>query len=385
MKIVFTGGGTAGHILPILAIVREIKANYTDLKFIPYYIGPKPDEYILNLLKEEGIKIKIIITGKLRRYFSFKIFLDFLKIPIGLTQAFFLLFFLGPDLIFSKAGYGSFSVAFWANLFNIPFFLHESDAVLGLAAEIESKWAQEIFFSFPLNDFNTSNKDQKTFLQKGIVIGNPIRKEILGGSREEAQKIFNLQNKKPVILILGGSQGAQKINEVILDVLPAFLRSFELIHQTGSRNFSEIKKEVDAILVDEDLKKNYHFYPFLDEYSLKQALAVADFVVSRAGAGAIFEIAAAGKPAFLIPLSHSSRNHQLKNAYFFVRSGGGEIIEEINLTSHFLLTKLEHIFSRPDLLVEMIENSKNFSRPNAAKVVAVYLVEYFKQISGKGT
>lgn len=373
MKIVFTGGGTAGHIFPILAIIREIKKNYPDLKFRPYYIGPGPDKYISELFKKEEIKIKEIFTGKLRRYFSLENFFDLFKLPIGLIQAFFWLFFLGPDLIFSKGGYGSFPVAFWANIFGIPLFLHESDSVLGLASKIESKWAQEIFLSFPIIDFLPQSK--------GIVIGNPVREEILKGSKEEAQKIFNLQGNKPLILILGGSQGAQKINEVILEILPAFLKDFELIHQTGEKNFLEIKKEAEAILIEEELKKNYHPFPFLEEEFLKHGLAAADLVISRAGAGAIFEISAAGKPILLVPLSHSAQGHQLKNAYFFVQKGGGEVIEESNFIPHFLLTKLKHLFSRPDLLIKMAINSKNFSQSNAAKIIGCYLVDYFIQLS----
>lgn len=375
MKIVFTGGGTAGHIFPFLAIVREIKKNYPDLNFKPYYIGPNLNEHISGLLEKEEIRIIKILTGKLRRYFSLENFLDIFKLPIGLIQSFFWLFFLGPDLVFSKSGYGSFPVAFWANIFGIPFFLHESDSVFGLASKIESKWAQEVFLSFPLIDSLDKNK--------GIVVGNPVRQEILEGSKKEAQKLFKLQGNKPLILILGGSQGAQKINEVILEILPAFLKDFEIIHQTGRKNFLEVKKEAEAILTDEDLKKDYHPFPFLEEEFYKQALVVADLIISRAGAGAIFEISAAGKPALLIPLAQSAQNHQLKNAYIFTEKGGGEVIEESNFSPHFFLTKLKHLFSRQDILTKMKENSKNFSRSNAAKIIASYLIEYFTQLSNK--
>lgn len=375
MKIVFTGGGTGGHIFPILAIVREIKKNYPDLKFRPYYIGPKPDKYILGLLEKEGIRIKEILSGKLRRYFSLENFLDIFKLPLGLIQAFFWLFVLTPDLVFSKGGYGSFPIAFWANIFGIPFFLHESDIVFGLASKIESKWAQEVFLSFPITKFLPQSK--------GIVVGNPIRQEILGGSKEEAKKIFGLKGDKPLVLILGGSQGAQKFNEVILEILPAFLKNFELIHQTGQKNFIEVKKEADAILTDEELKKNYHLFPFLEENFLRHGFGAADLIISRAGSGSIFEIAAVGKPAFLIPLPHAAQNHQLRNAYFFAEKGGGEVIEESNFNPYFLLTKLKHLFSRPDILIAMAENSQKFSRPIAAKVIAFYLIEYLIQFSNK--
>jgi len=369
MKVIFTGGGTGGHIFPILAIIREIKQIYTQADLGLYYVGPD-DKSDLKLLIEEGVKIKKIASGKLRRYFSFKNFLDFFKIPIGIVQAFFWLFFLMPDLVFSKGGYGSFPVAFSAKILGIPLILHESDVSPGLASRIESKWAQEIFVSFPKTEFFPKDKI--------ILVGNPIRKSILGGDKEKAKNLFNLRKGKPVVLILGGSQGAQKINDLILDILPEMLSSVELIHQTGRKNFNNVKAEAEAVLFDKFLKKFYHPFAFLDETLLREALAVSDLVISRAGAGSIFEIAASGKPAILIPISESAQNHQIKNAYSFAESGGGEVIEEKNLTPHFFLEKIKFIVSRPDILQEMSQGSLNFSRPKAAKIIASYIIEYLK-------
>ncbi|RLC39711.1 MAG: UDP-N-acetylglucosamine--N-acetylmuramyl-(pentapeptide) pyrophosphoryl-undecaprenol N-acetylglucosamine transferase, partial [Candidatus Nealsonbacteria bacterium] len=175
MKIVFTGGGTAGHIFPIIAIVREMKKIHPEKDLRLFYIGPK-DEYSLTLLSQEGVKIKLIFTGKLRRYFSFKNFLDLVKIPVGIFQALFWLFVLAPDLVFSKGGYGSFPTVFAANILRIPIFLHESDSVPGLASKIESKWALEIFTSFEKSEYFPK--------EKIICVGNPIRKEILEGDIE---------------------------------------------------------------------------------------------------------------------------------------------------------------------------------------------------------
>ena len=369
MKIVFTGGGTGGHIFPILAICREMKKIYTkpDLKL--YYLGPE-DKYGLDLLSQEGIIVKKILTGKLRRYFSLKNFLDFFKMPIGFLQAFFWLFFLAPDLIFSKGGYGSFPIALAGNILSIPIFLHESDIRPGLASKIESKWALEIFISF--HETEIFPKDKR------VLVGNPIRKEILGGRKEEAKKMFNLKGDKPVILITGGSQGSEKINEIVLEILPELLKDFEIIHQTGENNFKRIKAESEALLSDETLKKYYHPFPFLKESDLKGSLAVSDLVVARAGSGSIFEIAAANKPAILIPLSHSAQNHQLKNAYAFSESGGGEVMEEKNLTPHFFLEKIKYLFERIDILEKMARNSQEFAQPRAAKIIASYIIEYLK-------
>ena len=374
MKIVFTGGGTGGHIFPILAICREIKKIYPKPDLRLYYIGPK-DKYTLNLLSKEGVKVKKILTGKLRRYFSFKNLLDFFKMPIGFIQSFFWLFFLAPDLIFSKGGYGSFPVTWVSNIFNIPIFLHESDVRPGLASRIESKWALEIFISFLKTEFFPKDKR--------VLVGNPIREEILGGSRDKAKETLKLRGDKPLILFIGGSQGSEKINEIILEILPDLLKNFEIIHQTGRKNFKKVLAESKAVLFDENLRKYYHPFPFLKEPDLKEAFGASDLVVSRAGSGSIFEIAACGKPAILIPLPYAAQNHQLKNAYEFCDKGGGEVIEEKNLKPHFFLEKLKYLFERTDILENMAEKSQGFAKTRAAKVIASYIVAYFAAVKSK--
>lgn len=376
MKIVFTGGGTGGHIFPILAIIREIKRQYGDSDLKIYYIGPS-DKYASDLFKKEGVKIKKILTGKLRRYFSFWNFIDFLKVPLGIIQSFFWLFFLAPDIVFSKGGHGSFPVAFTANIFSIPLFLHESDAVPGLASKTSSKWATEIFVSF-LNQEEFPN-------EKIVFLGNPVRKEVFNGSKEEAKKIFNIQGDKKIILILGGSQGAQTINEVILDILPDLLRQFEIIHQAGKKNLKNVEAQANAIMPGQELKRYYHLFGFLNENEYASALATCDFIVSRAGSGTIFEIAANAKPAILVPLPDSAQDHQSKNAYAFHDSGGGDVIEQKTLTGNFLLEKLKHLLSRPDILAEMSNNSQKFGRPRAGEVIASYLVEYIKAMKSKNS
>jgi len=371
MTIIFTGGVSGGHIFPIVAICRQIKKNSSVRDIKLYYIGPK-ERYAAGLLEKEGVKIKTVLTGKIRRYFSFRNFLDLFKIPIGLIQSFFWLFFLSPDIVFSKGGSGSFPVSLMAKFLGIPLFLHESDSVPGMVSKIESKWATEIFVSF---------LDKEAFpTEKIICLGNPVREETLKGSKERAKEMFNLRGDKPLILILGGSQGSQRINEVILEILPEMLKSFELIHQTGKNNFRSVKLESEGILSSPEIKKYYHIFPFLKENYYKNALVAADLVVSRAGSGSIFEIAAAAKPAILIPLAGAAQEHQLKNAYNFAESGGGEVIEEKNLRPHFLLEKLKHLSLRTDILESMAEGSRSFARPRAAEIIASYLIGYLKAL-----
>lgn len=371
MKIVFTGGGTAGHIFPIVAVARELKRSCSapqDLKL--FYFGPK-DEYSFQLLVQEGIKIKKICSGKIRRYFSLLNILDIFKVPLGIWQAWWALFFLAPDIIFSKGGYGSFPVAFAAWFLRIPIFLHESDVVPGVASKIQSKWAVEIFTSFPDTEYFPK--------EKVMNVGNPVRQEILKGSKEEAKRIFELKGDRPLILAVGGSQGAKCLNNLILEILPELLREFELVHQTGKQNFKEVKAESEVMIEDKTLQSYCHIFPFLDEQQLNHILFACDFVVSRGGAGSIFEIAACGKPAILIPLASSAQDHQLKNSYRFAESGAGEVITEENLKPHFFLERLKFFFSRRDILQEMADSSLAFARPKAGKIIANYLLEYLNQ------
>jgi UDP-N-acetylglucosamine--N-acetylmuramyl-(pentapeptide) pyrophosphoryl-undecaprenol N-acetylglucosamine transferase len=369
MKILFTGGGTGGHILPIIATVRELRRGLSEEKMEFYYIGPK-DPFGSILLSQEGIEIKRVMAGKIRRYLGFKsIFqnlIDIFKIPIGIIQAFAYIFHLAPDLIFSKGGYGSIPAVIAGWILQVPIFLHESDVCPGLANRFLSKFALEIFVSFPKTEYFSP--------QKIYLVGNPIRREILEGAPDVAKKMFNLSGEKPVILILGGSQGAQRINDLTFRILPQLLKDYELIHQCGEGNFKEMK--VESKVIAKDLIKYYHLYPFLKELELRQAYAASTLIISRAGAGSIFEIAALGKPSILIPLPESAQNHQVKNAYSYAQSGACIVVEEENLIPHFFLDKLAGLFAQPEQLEKMSRKAKEFSKPKAAKTIAEYIVEY---------
>lgn len=369
MKILFTGGGTGGHIFPIVAIIRELK-KISKEKLDFFYLGPK-DEFGQEILSKEGVKIKNVLTGKWRRYIEPKSILnnivDIFKIPIGFFQALFYLLVWYPDLIFSKGGFGSIPAVIAGWILRIPIFLHESDIFPGMSNRILSKFALEIFTSFP----NTPCVPKK----KTILVGNPIRSEILNVSKEEAVKFFNLTGQKPIILILGGSQGAQRINEKILEILNELLKNFEVIHQTGKQNFNTVKKEAEVILLEE-LKNFYHPFPFFNEMEIKMAYTAADLIISRAGAGTIFEIAAFAKPSILIPLPEAAQNHQFHNAYEFSKTGATIVLLEENFTPRFFLEKIKFLFSHPEKIKEMGEKAKNFSRPLAAKIIASYLYEF---------
>ncbi len=371
MKILFTGGGTAGHIFPIVAVIRAIRENYPHEAFDFFYIGPK-DNFAKEIFSKEGIETRTILAGKLRRYFSFKNIIDIFKLPIGILQAFYYVFVLSPDIIFSKGGYGSLPVIFTGWILQVPIFLHESDVSPGLANKIAGKFALEIFISFSI-------KQTEYFPPKKMLsVGSPVRKEILCGSKQKAKRIFNLMGDKPLILVLGGSQGAQRINDKLLVILPELLGNFEVIHQTGKANLEQVKKE-SGVTITQDLQKYYHPVGFLTQEQFSSALMASDIIISRAGAGTIFEIAAAAKPSILVPLAGSAQNHQVKNAYAFAQNGATIVIEEVNFRPHFVLERIKYLFSQPEVLKEMGKRAREFSRPDAARIIAEYLVTYLKQ------
>lgn len=373
MKILFTGGGTGGHIFPIIAVIRELK-KLTKEKVDLFYIGPK-DEISQIFLSKEEVKIKTISAGKLRRYFDLRAFfqniIDIFKFPIGFVQAFFQIFFLAPDLIFSKGGYGSISPTLAGFLLKKPIFLHESDIISGRANRLMAKFSLKIFISFP--------KTESLPADKIIPAGNPIRSELLAGSKEKAKEIFNLTGEKPIILIFGGSQGAQRINNLIFQILPEILMEFELIHQLGSQNFKEFKNSAELKLSNfPEIKKYYHSFPFLDEEELRAAYCVCDLILSRAGSGSIFEISAIGKPSILIPLPESAQNHQLKNAQSYAKNGACLVLQEKNLTPLILLEKLKKLMAEAQELRKMEKSAKEFARPEAGKLIAESILKELK-------
>jgi UDP-N-acetylglucosamine--N-acetylmuramyl-(pentapeptide) pyrophosphoryl-undecaprenol N-acetylglucosamine transferase len=357
-KIVLAGGGTGGHIFPLIAVARQIKAFDEEVKLI--FIGPKT-EFENIFLEGEGFEIKNILSGKIRRYFSLQNFIDIIKIPIGILQAFIYLFFEAPDIIFSKGGYGSFPTIIAGWFLRIPIIIHESDAVPGLTNRILAKFAKRILVSFPKTPYFS--------VKKMLLVGNPIRLEILNGKRDEAIQQFKLHNDRPILLVIGGSQGAQRINEKILSMLSQLLEKFEIIHQVGENNYRNFKKEIEANFPAESLQF-YHVYPFLKEKEMANAYAVSDLIISRAGSGSIFEIAAVGKPSILIPLPEAAQNHQVENAYRYAQTGAAIVIEEKNFTPHLFLGKLKWLFNHPEELEKMSQAAKKFAKIDAAKKIA---------------
>ncbi len=368
MKILLAGGGTGGHFFPLIAVTRSIY-KISELQRIGkieiFFMSDDPINNDLLLINQ--IKFIKIPAGKMRRYFSFLNLIDLFKLIFGIIVSFFKIYSLFPDVIFSKGGYASFPVLLSARFLKIPIIIHESDSIPGIVNKWSGKWARSVAISFA--------ETAKFFKQeKTIFTGNPVRQQILGGNEAEAIQKFDLEERVPVVLFLGGSQGAEKINENVLEILPAILKNFQVIHQTGSKNFNDVFERSKIILNKFELTHRYHVFPFLNEGELKNAAKATSLVVSRAGAGSIFEIAAWGLPSILIPISDSAQNHQRENAYIYAGNGACEIIEEENLKPHLLLAQIEKILYDNNRREKMSLVAKNFSMPNASDLIAQEII-----------
>ncbi len=273
-----------------------------------------------------------------------------------------------PDVIVSKGGYGSFPVIFAAWLYQIPIILHDSDAVPGLANRKMARFAKKIILSFESAKKYFKPKQQN----KIIVIGNPVRTELLDGEKNKAREMFKISSDKPIILIIGGSQGAEKINEIVTNTLPRLLEIAEIIHVTGEKNFKNIEKEGQK-------SAGYHLYPFLNSEQLKHAFAIVNLIISRAGAALIFEIAACGKPSILIPLPNAASNHQRENAFEFSKISGAIVLDQENLTPNLFLTAISNLLNNPDKLKKMSEKSKTFYNPNTPELIKDEILKYDKK------
>jgi UDP-N-acetylglucosamine--N-acetylmuramyl-(pentapeptide) pyrophosphoryl-undecaprenol N-acetylglucosamine transferase len=371
MKILLTGGGTGGHFYPLVAVAAELKVIARDRQLVPpeiFYAGP--NEYDAKALFENGITFLRVPAGKWRRYFSFFNFTDGLKTLTGLGLALWHLYFLYPDVVFSKGGYASFPVLWAAKLLRIPVLIHESDAHPGRVSVWSAKFAARIALAFPEAANYLPIKPESPV----AVVGQPIRPALKRPRPEGAREFLKFAPEWPVVLILGGSQGAQSINNLIGDVLPQLVAKAAVVHQVGPKNLSEAKKLADFKLADPAQRSRYQVFDTLTEGSLAMVAGVADLVISRAGAGAIFEIANWGLPAIIIPLPEEVSHDQRANALSYGASGGAVVIEQANLTPSILMSEIGQILDNPELKTKMGEAARTFARPDAGRVIAEEIV-----------
>jgi len=334
--IVLTGGGTAGHVTPNIAMIPALQEKGFKISYIGSYDGIEK-----KLIEEMGIPYYGISSGKLRRYFDVKNFTDPFNVIKGFFEAKKLMKKLNPDVVFSKGGFVTVPVVVAAKLSKVPAFIHESDMTPGLANKLCLPFCTKVCCNFPEAIKNLPAK-------KAVLTGTPIRQELLSGSKENALKFTGLTAEKPVIMIIGGSLGSVVVNNAVRKILPELLKEFQVIHLCGKGK------------VDESLKKQtgYVQYEYIKD-ELADLFALSDMIISRAGANAICEISALKKPNLLIPLSaNASRGDQILNARSFERLGYSKVIEEEQLTDSLLLDEIKDLYKNKDNFIEKMSQSK---------------------------
>ncbi|GLC80843.1 undecaprenyldiphospho-muramoylpentapeptide beta-N-acetylglucosaminyltransferase [Lacrimispora brassicae] len=338
-KIILTGGGTAGHVTPNLALIPSLKERNYDIHYIGSHQGIEGQ-----LIKRAGIPYDGISSGKLRRYFDLKNFSDPFRVLKGYWEALKLIKNHKPDVVFSKGGFVAVPVVLAAKHCKVPVIIHESDMTPGLANKLCIPAAVKVCCNFP-ETLPYLPKD------KAVLTGSPIRKELLKGDRLTGLKYAQLSANRPVILIIGGSLGSVTVNTALRSILPKLLKNYQVIHICGKGNLDESLIGMEG----------YVQYEYVDA-PLKHLFAAADLMISRAGANSICEILALRKPNILIPLSAAaSRGDQILNARSFAKQGFSFLLEEENLTGDSLLQAITETFANRQTFILKMEQSELYN------------------------
>ena len=334
-RIILTGGGTAGHVTPNIALLPRLRELQYDIHYIGSYNGMEK-----NLIEKQGIPYHGIASGKLRRYFSLQNFTDPFRVLKGFSEANKLIKKLKPDVIFSKGGFVSVPVVIAGKRNHVPVIIHESDMTPGLANKISIPSASKVCCNFP-------ETLQALPAEKAVLTGSPIRRELMSGDKDKARAFCGFKERRPVILIVGGSLGAAAVNDAVRKLLPELLKDFQVIHLCG-------KGKLDASLANTE---GYIQFEYIQD-ELKDLFALSDIVVSRAGANAICELLALHKPNLLIPLSaKASRGDQILNARSFERQGFSIVLEEEELTDELLLSSIRRLYAERDKFIQTMNQS----------------------------
>ena len=334
-RIILTGGGTAGHVTPNIALLPRLRELQYDIHYIGSYNGIEKE-----LIEKQQIPYHGIASGKLRRYFSLKNFTDPFRVLKGFSEANHLIKTLKPDVIFSKGGFVSVPVVIAGKRNHVPVIIHESDMTPGLANRISIPSAYKVCCNFPETLKSLPE-------EKAVLTGSPIRQELLTGDPDKARSFCGFHDQKPVILVVGGSLGAASVNQAVRSILPELLKDFQVIHLCG-------KGKLDTSL--NGLEGYAQFEYIQDE--LRHLFALSNIVISRAGANAICELLALQKPNILIPLSASaSRGDQILNARSFERQGFSKVLEEETLTNESLLNTIHELYKNRQQYITAMQHS----------------------------
>lgn len=360
-----TGGGTGGHVFPLVAVARALKkiSARGGVNLRMFFIGP--EEFSLDVLRDEGIAIKKIIqAGKLRRYLSWRHLIEFIKIPVAFVEAFFKIWRLKPNVVLGKGGYGSVIPVIAAWLLGRAVLVHESDVKPGLANRLLAKLCSgSVALSF--RETTVYFPKNKIFL-----VGNPVRFKFGGLGRSSAAEILKFKPTRPVIFVSGGSQGAAGINNLIGRSINQLTRHYALIWSTGLENFRPVIEKL-KVKIDGNIK----LIPFLSEPELAAAYTLAELVVIRAGAGSIFEAAAFGRPSMLVPLAGAAADHQRANARAYADTGAAVVLNENALTDKVFTKSIDDLMSDPARRGTMAQRARQFAKIEAAEDIAEILLD----------
>ncbi|XOK64490.1 undecaprenyldiphospho-muramoylpentapeptide beta-N-acetylglucosaminyltransferase [Paenibacillus elgii] len=349
--IVFTGGGSAGHVTPNIALMNKLQQLGWEVCYIGSATGIEKD-----IIEREGVPFYSISSGKLRRYFDLKNFIDPFRVIKGVYESYRLLRRLKPAIVFSKGGFVSAPVVLGSRMNKIPVIIHESDMTPGLANKMSIPFATKVCVTFP-------ESMQHVLYQKAILTGLPIREGILNGKASKGYHLCDFHSQKPVILIMGGSLGSQVINQAVRDNLDRLLAQFQIVHICGNGNFSQ----------DLSGKKGYKQFEYISD-ELPDVMAMSELVISRAGATSIYEFLLLEKPMLLIPLSlQVSRGDQILNAKSFQKAGYADVLSEEELTPESLVERVETLYAKREAYKKAM-SSRN--ETNAVETI-VKLIETY--------
>jgi UDP-N-acetylglucosamine--N-acetylmuramyl-(pentapeptide) pyrophosphoryl-undecaprenol N-acetylglucosamine transferase len=360
MRIMFVGGGSGGHFYPLMAVAEVLRSRTTDKPPELYYIGPSAHE--ADELKRLAIRFVSCPAGKKRRYFSIHNFIDPFKVVLGFFVAIIKLYVIYPDVIFSKGSFTSVPVLYAARFLRIPVVIHESDAIAGRANLLTKKFARAIAIAYP-------EAGEYFPKDKTALIGIPLR-AALRTPPADPYAFLGIPRDLPLIIVTGGSLGAEYINNLILRSLPQLLTDYRIFHLAGTTQFEEMRLTAKALVADQTLRSRYYLQPSVPAPVMAALLSAATLVISRSGSSAIHELALYEKPAILIPIPESVSRDQRTNAYAYARTGAASVLEQENLTEHLLTAEIKTIIGDPTKYETMAKAAKSFALPGAAEQVA---------------
>src|SRR3989344_152840 len=375
MRIVLTGGGSGGHVMPFESIIEALRTEHLKTKStLPGFLDPTElhifflgvtTPEITELFKRYDVPVQHVPSGKMRRYASALTIIDILfKLPIGIIVALWRMWRIMPDVVVSKGGYGSVPSVLAAYIYRIPILLHESDVVPGSANKSLMKFASAISIGFAVSKEYLPKVARKLFLT-----GTPVRTIGQQYTKQSAKKTLGFPEHEPLLLVMGGSQGAKQINESLLAILPTIITKMCVLHITGTTQYEAVTKVASEILAHSPRKTLYKGVPYLGE-TMISALVAADLAVARAGASSLAEIARLRIPSLLIPLADSANDHQRKNALAFEAAGAALILDPSNLSPHLLEQGILRLVSDIPLKETLAKNVQALDFPNAASDIA---------------